>query len=63
MKLVYDLATKVSVIALTPTPSYTGCQISLEPLRELAGQEIKSSMTRGNIVEEFLSPFSAECVS
>ena len=63
MKVVYDLATKVSAIPLTPTPPHTGHQISLEPLRALAGQKIESSMTRGNIVEELLSPFSAEYVS
>ena len=62
MKAVYDLATKVSAIPPIPTLSYRECQISFDPLRELAGQTIMSSMTHGNIVEEPLSPFSAECV-
>jgi len=60
MKVVYDLATKVSAIPITPTPSHPGCQISLEPLRKLVGRNIESSMTHVNIVEELLSPFSAE---
>jgi len=52
----------VSSIPITPTLSGRGRQISLEPLREFAGQKTKSRMTQGNIVEE-LPPHSLQSES
>ena len=62
MKLVYELATKARVLKLLLSLCLTRAQIELNPLDDIACQNIKLGMTSENIVDEFLSTFSAEYV-
>ena len=62
MKLVYELAKKASVFTFLLSLYLTRTQIELDPLRDVAYQSIKLSMTSENIVEELFSTFSAEYV-
>jgi hypothetical protein len=60
VKSVYDSATKVSIILPLLAPSYTGYQIPLEQLRELVGQATRLDVAYGDVLQELLSPSSAE---
>lgn len=61
-KLVYQLAIKARVFVFSLSLILPMAQFGLDSLRDLAYQNIKSSMSSENIVEELFSAFSAEYV-